>query len=207
MFRADRIGTPVLHQANTPVTSVANPALQANSVNLNVVNGHQVNAVNVLDFGVTNLQWVPATAPTLADGQQVFMGQVVTLTPPIAGDAFGFELIGGIRLRSDASLAIVPIFVSLSTITGTLLGQISSLTPYAQIAEGLQPGTAASANRNHFYKTQVVHNTPSSGIVIAHGFLIQNASGAGRVLTSMTLDFGVRQLNDQQSISYRDTRR
>lgn len=208
MFRANRIGTPNIHQAGTRVQNTTNPALNTSAAGVNVINGHQVNAVNLLDFGFSNLEWFPAVPPTLADNTQVAFGNVVTMTPAIAGDAFGFELTGSIRLRADPSLCIVPFFASLSTITGTVLGNIASTTPYAQIAPAHNPNlTGGPTMRSHYYQTQVVHNTAGSGIVIAHGFILINNSGAGRVLTAATFDFSVRQLNDQQSIAYRDTRR
>lgn len=208
MFRANRVGTPVIYQANR-VTSVANVAPSTFNVMGSQIQGHQINAAAALDFGMSHLEWIPAAAQTLAAATAVAYGQIITITQPISGDTVGVELNGAIQLRADQELGIIPFFSQLSSAAGGALGIIAGTGfPYIQIADGKDPGTAAAAQtRSHTYQEQVIINPLTVGLTCAHGFIITNTSAAVRTITGINFQMSVRQLNDQQNIGYRDTRR
>jgi hypothetical protein len=173
------------------------------------ITGHQINAAAVLDFGMSHLEWIPGVAQTLAVASAVAYGQIMTITVPVSGDTVGVELNGAIQLRGDQEMGIIPFFSFLSSAAGGALGVIGAVGfPYVQIAEGKDPGVAAAAQtRSHTYQEQIVINPVTAGVTCAHGFILTNTSAAARTINAINMQMSVRQLNDQQNISYRDTRR
>lgn len=207
MFRPNRIGTPVIHGSedvqsvlDIPLSLVGNSALLA---------GNAINATPVLDFGRSALNWIGGAAENIPNGNKYGFLQQVTITEPLAGDTVGIELNAAITYIGLPSDMVRPVFMKTTGAVAllaalTLSGQPTDLAPgKVELA-----GNNSLAIRQFAYKQQVIiRNTAGVAGNYAHGFHIHNNSGAAYGLLSFNMVASVRQLNDQQDVTYRDTLR
>lgn len=208
MFRANRIGTPNI-MGNVTLADTSNWAPSAaDRFTGNNYNGNVINAVPVLDFGQSHLRWDGAAAEAIASGNRFGLVQQFTVTAPQAGNVVGVELIAAITGSFPASATFIPYIIrNNGTAPATLLSSMTGANPL-QIAQQhlLDPADDTLCLHGHYYKTQVViSNDPAA--IYGHGFMIADNSGAGYNLEFFHMMAAVRQLNDQQNIEYRDTRR
>lgn len=209
MFRPDRIGTPTFHeQAFTPSTVNFTPA--SSLIASAVWNANVINANPVADLGRSALQWTGSEAITA--GHKWALGQQFTVTQPVAGDAVGFELNGSILIQANHALIIVPFIQKLSAAGSTTLeGVVGADMPTPlPLPSGSAFAASDSAIRVHNYQTRVVERNTAVGAVAGtyiHGFSLIDAGFAGYTTTFFQVVCSVRQLNDQQTVGYRDTLR
>jgi hypothetical protein len=203
MFRANRIGTPTILPETfagsaAVITAGSDTALSAE------IRGNVINAAPVLDFGQNSIRW--ANTRSIATLQRICIGQQFTITTPITGDTVGLELMGSMAVGAGAAMEITPVLFKVTAAAGAVWGVVNATgLGFTHLAEGRehQPG------RGHRYVANAIHRgatTPVAGTYF-HGFQIYNKTGAALSITDGEFSFGVRQLNDQQDVSYRDTRR
>ena len=208
MFRPNRIGTPNIHSLDDTRSSVSwsvNTFTLANqSWGCNVIN-----ATPVTDFGRSALTWDGTTAAAVANGLVVAIGQQFTITTPIQGDTTGIELNGAIEIQAPENTPLVPIFGRLVSAGGSVLAGPSGADTFTIIEEpSIRPvaGTVAT-QLFHRYQTQLIMRATDPAGTYFHGFRMVNQSGAAWTPTRLRMQCSVRQLNDQQTIRYRDTLR
>ena len=208
MFRANRVGTPVIHTLDAQVTNTSNTAPNVYGLTTNIATGNTINAASVLDYGRSTLNWVPGVAQTVANNTNWAFGQTVTVTQPINGDTVGLELIGAMRAPLLQNCTLIPFISTVNTFAGTVLGTWTGLNTLTQIGPpGEPPNPSVLGMRSHFYKESVIFGPIAQAYTIIHGFIIQNVSGGVVNVSHLQTELQVRQLNDQQNIGYRDTRR
>lgn len=207
MFRANRIGTPVFFE-NTVTESAIDWTINANNVGDEVVTANVINSVPILDLGYTNLTWLGA-AENLAAGGKFALVQQVTVTEPTVGDAVGIEINGAIDILAATNIGLVPVFFKATTAAGALLGSIQANAGAVRFAQGRRFTGAANIYESLSYKEQVVIKSTLGQVAgtYCHGFLIYNHTAANYALTNFHMQCSARQLNDQQNVQYRDTRR
>lgn len=210
MFRPNRIGSPYIH---TGIGSVSTTlmTIAVNAVNTSSFSGNIINATAQADFGSNRLQYQNATNVTIPAYTRAHFGQQFAITPPISGDAVGIEISGSLILPGTDALALIPFLAKLATPASATLEGVNFLhipTYFASTNWPLDGGTTDSG-RALTYKEQLViqgDTTYLSG-TWAHGVAVYNWDAAGSNFTWFTAGFAIRQLNDQQNIGYRDTRR
>lgn len=209
MFRPNRIGTPRLYQT-TIVDNTSNWTPNSNLAVLPIVTGNVINASPLADFGFTNLTW-DGVAETLTLSHKIALLQQFAITQPLAGDTVGLELEAHLDILLNKPHMIVPIFTRLTAAGGAVL---ASVTTGAGIgARRIGPASYGVAQATQLwsaadYVTQCVQNdSVAVNGIYGHGFLIYLADTADTTLTAFHMQAGVRQLNDQQSVGYRDTLR
>jgi hypothetical protein len=209
MFRPNRIGTPWIYKPN-PVsgTSAWTPNNQPNTSN--TIGFNVINQVPVLDFGRSQFNWTGA-AVNITASNRVAIVQQISITAPQGGDTVGLELMGSLDIDVASTTQMLPIF---GKIQGSIpAGQLAAGTTIGPCIIGQAPGgnTANVRSRAHVYKEQVIVNNDGADVsgVYVHGFLLQEAhtTPAAVPISFLQASYGVRQLNDQQSIGYRDTLR
>lgn len=205
MFRPNRIGTPNIHQ-NTGVGSVANFTWTNRAINDSSYSFNVINASPLADFGYSNINW--AGTETITSGNRVGVGQQFTVTKPLAGNVVGIELTGHITLTFPGNSLIVPMFGKVTAAAGALWDPVTVSDQPCQLDVALMPvpGATTGQYRNGYYKTQVITEV-DEGATYVHGFQLLNFAGAGYDVSWISAGFGVRQLNDQQDVNYRDTLR
>lgn len=207
MFRPNRIGTPVIH------TSTANDNADnyTEGEALWTAVGQPFNVINaspVLDFGRSQLNW--NGTKNFAALTETALVQQVTVTEPLAGDTVGLELNGSITFLGNQNSVLRPVFFKMSAALGTVLANGSSADAVTQIGPALMPDrTAGGSLRSHWYKETIIFRGTAGSIggTYAHGFAILDNSNAAWTMNWFDMMASVRQLNDQQSIGYRDTLR
>jgi len=206
MFRANRIGTPHIYKA-VVTESAADFTPYVNAATSREFRANVINAVPILDFGYTNLSWNGAeVVPTL---NQFALVQQVTVTEPLAGDTVGIELVGGLSIVLPYNATITPVFSKADAAASVLLSSVAGSYGYMPLEHNREPLSVSTdaAWRHVEYKTQVVMNGPTVAGVYLHGFQIIHNSGGNMPITAFHVKCAARQLNDQEDISYRDTRR
>lgn len=206
MFRPNRIGTPLIHAGVPIVTSASYTLLNYASVNptfpINIVN-----PTGLGDFGQTRIH-VAATS-SVASNNKVAVGCQFTISPPVEGDAVGIEIIAGISLTLPQDAGIYGVFGKLDRVVGTTMGGalFDSVPTIFPIERTTQP-TDVSQSVNAGFITQVVVQGDATTLSGNYGFGFGlEAEATAYNLDFIAAQFAVRQLNDQQNISYRDTRR
>lgn len=207
MFRPNRIGTPYIHDSDG-AASTADFTLSDELIASSLFPSNVINASPALDFQRSAISWVGTEA--VAALNRFCFGQQFTITQPLDGDTVGLELSGAIRALIPASASIRPRLNKMTAAQAAIFASDQSAdipTYFAEPYNGLQ-GDDDLVHRAWFYKESIV--VRGSSIVLPgtylHGFEIEN-NGAGFNLTSFDIHCSVRQLNDQQSIGYRDTLR
>lgn len=207
MFRPNRIGTPVFH-TDTQATSSAALTFGTQAISSTTLPITPVNGTPILDFGETKYNYNGAVTlvPAL---QKITIVQQFTVSQPLVGDAAGVELNGGGLFVFDKTCLIQPFIVRLTNgATNTLVSGTTTDYP-TFIADPILPLEVTAANRFVAlrYQTQVVlkRDLGPVGGVYAHGFQI--SCGTAHTPGGFQAQFSVRQLNDQQSVRYRDTLR
>lgn len=208
MFRPNRIGTPnILKNAFTGDTT-------AFTVNEGVLTdaawyGNVFNANPVLDFGRSDVYWA-GTARTLTASKRWCLFHQFTVTQPLAGDTVGIELnFSFVGHFSSGNIGMVPVIGKIASAGTTIWDakQIAgpSIVPIiGRLVNNLaiQGGT---------YREQVIINDDPATVAgtYVHGFALYEATSTPTNITfdSLYAVASVRQLNDQQSIGYRDTLR
>jgi len=206
MFRPNRIGTPSFFKASTQA-STANQKLAETTKQDILWNASVVNASPALDLGRTSLtHWGGSTAFTM--GYKGCVAQQFTVTEPLAGNAVGLELTGSFTCLIPASCMVVPYMAKAASAAGSLLAQITASSAPTVLGEALNgvEGDEDFIWRSHHYKTQAVIQDDVIAGTYFHGFAFFFAPGTP-IWYGGHLDFAVRQLNDQEDIGYRDTRR
>lgn len=208
MFRPNRIGTPVIHDTGAGGSAaVWVPATAAfSSGNFSQVN--VITAAPVLEFGRTSFGWFGAAPVAIPAGHFFSLVQQFTVTKPLKGNISGVEINAAIVAALPASAAIVPVLVKCAA-TGTLgnSGVTGHPTYHSEPPEHVLTDDTICV-RTRTYRTQFILSdaTDPSG-VYGHGFTIFDNSGAGYNFQYFIMQASVRQLNDQQTKGYRDTRK
>lgn len=205
MFKPDRVGTPNIHQ-NSGVGSVANFTWTNRAINDTSYSFNVINASPLADFGYSNINW--SGTEQVLTGYRVGVGHQFTVTQPLSGNVVGIELIGHISVTFPGNSLIIPYFGQVVAAAGALWDPVTVYTQPAQLAQCHipVPGATTAQYRNEYYKTQVITEL-EAGATYVHGFQLLNFAGANYDISWISAGFGVRQLNDQQSIGYRDTLR
>lgn len=198
MFRPNRIGTPHIMSGASYVYSTSNWTPADRSIQ-QVYAGNVINAVPLLDFGQAAIRWAGSEA--VVAFQRICIGVQFTVTPPIAGDVKGIELGGSMTVDLPAADSMYPVCFRVEAAGLAVWDQVTT-TEAPSILGPEVPGL--SAIRTGHYQTQLV--TQLAAGTYFHGFALQD-SGSGFTLQALHAEFYVRQLNDQQSIGYRDTLR
>lgn len=212
MFRANRVGTPHIHQIGHAASSL-NTALTGVSkttggglIGLNVIN-----AAPLLDFGESKLVWLPGAPPALTANFSYALAQQFTITAPLKGNTVGLELMGQINIDLPGSTTITPFVARLTAALGSVLSGANSHSAPTFIGEGQQSNNSATViRRTSIYKEQVIINDSDPAVLAgtyAHGFLLTDNTAAAWNVPYARMHAAIRQYNDQQNISYRDTRR
>lgn len=208
MFRANRIGTPRIYQPAASNSTADYTQFERATTEFRA-QAMICNASPVLDFGTTVVN--STRTKTHTAGQKMGFAQQFTVTEPQQGDTVGLELVGGMVIHTAASCLIVPFLANLATAATTLFeGKDSTDSPFL-----LGPGEIQDAAddtvyaRAVSYRENVILRNGAAAVAgtYMHGFLIYNNSGASISYTHALLNFGIRQLSDQQNVEYRDTRR
>lgn len=202
MFRPNRIGTPVIHD-DTGANNAA--AFTSGAQNLNAPT-NTINIINPtaqLDFGRNSMHWYAGVNYAIPVTSKAAFGQQFVISPPIDGDAVGLELLGSFSTNLPADALMRPIF-------GRLLNAATATLQPVDFA-GNPTGFGDASNngaslRTVTYKEQFVISAASAGGLFGHGVQIQTWSAATAIYF-FNCEFSIRQLNDQQNIAYRDTRR
>ena len=210
MFRPNRIGTPNIHTLDD-TRSVAAWAPNATILTDQTWLCNVINASPVADFGRSALTWNGAPSAAIANNTLIALGQQLTITEPQAGDTVGLELNGAMLIDLPESIPAIPIFGRLIAASGSVFGGPSGADTFTIIGQA-DKGPIAVATQSHRsfrYQTQLIMSN-SGGLVAGtyfHGLQFINTSGGAWTPTRLRCQFSVRQLNDQQSIGYRDTLR
>lgn len=207
MFRPNRIGTPHIAQLSlTTSTQDWTPNVINRFAPNTIVN--VINTVAIQDFGSTLLEWDGAAAEAIAANGRFLLGHQIVITQPVEGDTVGLELMATLNGSFPASASFEPFFIQLTS-NPALLGQATTGGQFFPLGPTQihDVGDDTVCLTGHHYKTQVIFNNPTPAGVYAHGFAIADNSGAGYNLEYFRMNAAVRQLNDQQNVNYRDTRR
>jgi len=206
MFRANRIGTPHIY-IRSQTNSTADWTPYTNAASVGTFRCNAINASPILDFGYTNITWNGTESlPTL---EQLALVQQVTVTQPLAGDTVGIEVVGCISILLSNKACIMPVFARTDSATGALFGPMDASQGFLQL-EHEREVTRDNTDvvwRHLEYKTQVIMNELNPAGNYVHGFRLVNTTGGSLTLSSFHIKCAARQLNDQENIAYRDTRR
>lgn len=200
MFRGNRIGTP--HINTTVFTSSTAAITPNNGAIVQPLRGNVINPTPLADFGQTSVKWTGAFTMPLNEGAALLQQFAISLPPN--GDTVGVEIGGSIIIRATNNPLLVPVATKLQAASGTLFGAVTANT---DAESTLEPTIHRSGDIHHCqYQTQIIFNKGAflAG-TYAHGIKIQASTAS--VVSDFTIECYVRQLNDQQTINYRDTRR
>lgn len=211
MFRPNRIGTPVIYESDatvTPATTAPNMSTFATPEYL----GNIVNATVRGDFGQHALQWIPSAPQTLTANRKWWIGFQFTVTEPLQGDVTGVECNGAIAIRSVyTDTTVIPFIGRLTApgITTLATGTVNhpQFLNNPNVASKEIAGVVAK-DLSHSFQQQVIikrtaNVTLAGTYVLGHIFWMET----GGTFTRIDTQYSVRQLNDQQTIGYRDTLR
>lgn len=203
MFRANRIGTPNIMADGVTVSAAAIGV--NNGAPIQEPRGNVINAVPQLDYGANYVRWA-STGGSVPIGERIMLVQQFTVTPPIAGDTVGVETIAALMLVGSPSLMVAPILFKATAAAVAFHGNVSGV---AQGLTYLSEGRQNISGLTHYCKEQTILRgsvNPVSG-TYCHGFEIFNPTAGLVTFTAYVASMAVRQLNDQQDVGYRDTRR
>ena len=209
MFRPNRIGTPIIHTPDA-VDSTLNFSLQQKPNFSGTVGVNVINSATVQDFGRSSLVWTGTEAVNA--GHKIALAQQVSVTAPLTGDVAGIELNGTINIDVPTSALVVGFAAKLPVAQGSLLAGVD-IADHATYFKPLYTPNPQKADvdtkkwHSWTYQEQLIIDQAQLGLVLCHGFLIYDNSGAGWSLTAFEACMSVRQLNDQQNKGYRDTLR
>ena len=133
------------------------------------------------------------------------------ITEPLAGDVVGVEATFSYGTGLTPGIAICPVFFRAHNAAVALMGNIySSDFPMYGRSQDWQPTSSpyqwvSIAGREQY----VVGHAPVALLpgTYCHGITVWNTTGADYTLYNQKAYFGIRQLNDQQGVGYRDTLR
>jgi len=206
MFKPNRVGTPHIFTGDA-VDSAANFTLATNLIGAVAQPANVINAAPYLDFGQYTLNW--NGTESLPAGEKCAFAHQFVITEPLAGNTVALELAATIRGTFPDNAIIRPFIAKILASTSAVLEGVTSFNvPISFGRPALIDGiTGGAVFRAHHYKEQIL--VSSSGIAGAyiHGFEIDNVTGGAVNITQFKMDAQIRQLNDQQSIGYRDTLR
>jgi hypothetical protein len=201
MFKANRVGTPKFlgdtFQSDTTAFTINTGAMNA------APNGNVINAAALGDFGTAFVRWNAAARviPTL---QRWVCGAQITITEPLQGDAVGIELAMDFKSDLPNTVNIYPIFYKLNPAPVTLWGAAPGAGGLQSVALG--PGRLSAPGQAESFLGQVVIEGATVAGTYMAGFACHNPTGAGVNVSQIECQVASRQLNDQQFVSYRDTR-
>jgi len=207
MFRPNRIGTPYIYTFDE-TASTLDFAVAENALLATTWRAHVINAAALSDFGRTALNW--RGSESLTAGNHMHLAQQFSITEPLAGDAVGIEVVGSIMMTVPDNVIIRPFFARLNEAGSTVLETETIADNPTFLGNDYQrnDGSGASTYASCSYKTQVIVRA-SAGVagVYCHGFQINNIDDANFNFSAFNIVCGMRQLNDQEDIGYRDSRR
>lgn len=208
MFRANRIGTPWIHNDDAQ-TSTADwtPTTVSNILNIN--GGNVINAAPVTDFGRNALSW--AGSEVFAANLKWVLGQQFNISEPLEGNTVGVELMGSLALQAPASATLLPVFFEVTAAGGFTFAPVTranAVTPVGAPQLGVI-GTHTLVERVHSYRDQLIYKGTENAVAgtFYHGLCVIDNGSAGYTMTALQAQFAVRQLVDQPDTGYRDTRR
>ncbi len=201
MFRGNRIGTPVsIPTTDNSVTTVWAPSAAGIA---DLLKGNVINATPVLDFATSCIR-VGVVTPQIPAFSIISLVQQFTVTAPLQGNVVGVEVSGGGFFPDIGNnCTIWPVAYKIDTAATTLLGAVQGGASCIFGNNG--PDHPANQHTTN-YKDQLLIDTTTGG-TYAHGFAIYNTTNAAVAISYFRMNAFIRQLNDQQNIEYRDTRR
>lgn len=211
MFRPNRIGSPVIHN-DAGIGDTTNWTVQEAIYDNAATPFNVINASPMGDFGRSGLIWNGTESITAV--RKAHLVQQFTVTAPLNGNVVGVELSAQIYLPTLKAVTIIPVFFKMTAALGAILAGAANSsdmpTYFGQSLAG-DEGDSDVAIRHLSYKEQLIIQgdspTDVSG-VYAHGFgLFNNSAGSAAPLSGFFMSAAIRQLNDQQSVAYRDTLR
>lgn len=210
MFRPNRIGTPNIYKTAI-VDDTTSFTPNSNNATLPAVTGHVINAAPVADFDMSNLTW-DGPGRTITAAHKLAFGQQFTITQPLVGDTVGLELIGAININANKSILIQPFLAKLpGAAPSGVLANFSTGTGIGTLRIGTPTRVLLDANQvwsgGHYQTTALQSDSTAVSGVYVHGFIIYVDAGASTTLSGFHMQAGIRQLNDQQNVAYRDTLR
>lgn len=206
MFRPNRIGTPHFHQ-ETGIGSAANFTWALRNFNDSSWGGNVVNGTPLLDFGFTSVNW--SGTEQIVNAQRTGLFHNIVVTRPLNGDAVGIEIVGSLVIRLPSSSLVVPMIGKPNAAPVNNFDQFTFANQPVHFApQRMESAVGTDMIIRHFaYKEQIVHQEADPSGSYCHGFQIFNTTGANYDVTWFSACFGVRQLNDQQIVGYRDSLR
>lgn len=208
MFRPNRIGTPYILDNSLDDDDTSSYTVAEDAVSTAAFHANIINAAPLQDFGRTSLYWTGAARTLTASKRMAIAGQF-TITPPLAGDVVGVELMGAIQFPCTGNISVQPFIAKAQSTAGAVLASVALYQPQLLPVD---PIASQGQNlRNMSYRNQVIIRQPTLTLdgTYVHGFLITEAqtTPANITWTWFFAQYGIRQLNDQQDVGYRDTLR
>lgn len=205
MFRPNRIGTPVIRQPSGPTITATSWTIDQASQTSGAAVGTICNGTPLADFGEVNAYYQSTTVQALTGGNKSGIWAQFSATTPLNGDTIGFELIGSLWIVASLGVHIMPGFTEMNSAGPSNFSPLSART--ISVASLNFQGWNNSHNTIHAstFKEQVILNKATAAGTYAFGFEL--IGGVTTNLSTFHASFGLRQLNDQQTIGYRDTRR
>lgn len=209
MFRPNRIGTPFVYQpdftGDTSSFTVSDEPTAGALFGANIIN-----AAPVLDFGRSELSWTGA-ARTLLASNRMAIAQQFTVTEPIDGDTVGVELLGGLEWQAATTAVAFTAFIAkIAAATSGVLAATTFAGPTFLPTTSL-PNTGGVWRYVTAINTAIIRAPTKADVAgtYIHGFILTESSSTptNHTFTHFSTQLSVRQLNDQQNVGYRDTRR
>jgi len=204
MFRPNRIGTPIIHE-NGITVSTLDITPQMTAISLPALEANVINSAPLGEFGYTALTWSKPTTFSIPAGDRCAFGQQFTINEPQSGDVSGVELNFAIDSPFPSQLVLTPFFCRIATAGTTLLDNVVADGPQTRLSNNTAVNNVEAVRA---YQTQViVRRSPNLQGTYLHGYYISNPQAVAVALQHFHFQASVRQLNDQQTIGYRDTLR
>lgn len=206
MFKPNRVGTPVIAGSDT-ASSIAALAPTFRDADEDTFSTNFINAAPGGEYAQRGLNWKNVTA--VANQKRFGLALQFTVSQPIAGDTIGFEISFGLQ-------TIVPQYFSASPVVGRVnagSGLFSSSNfvgqPTPLDSDAPYIPAAGTVMRQHYALRQVIFRAtnPTVGGTYAAGYQFFNLSGSSFNFYWFNMHIGVRQLNYQETVGYRDTLR
>jgi len=215
MFRPNRIGTPTFH-SSAKTTSTADLDLAQEALTGTTFPFTVINATPVADVGRSTLLWTGAAAEAVTGARRFMLVQQFTVTEPLNGDAVGVELNASIVGPIPQCAWWEPVLFKMTAALGTIGASGNAADtpqtlhgPAILYSSGQLPTVETLTWQQRAYRDQVVYLGAAGSIAgtYAHGFRCWGIGPTNWSLTTFHMTASVRQLNDQQSVGYRDTLR
>lgn len=206
MFRANRIGTPIIH-TDTQIVKTTVSTLNVNSWNDPILKFNAVNgAANIGKFGETKFLQGNGLSLVAAANKGAICQQF-TVEKPAAGDVNGVELNGSIMWLTYGPMLIKPFIAKATTPATTNMGagQTTDLITFLEGQLDPVPNLTAGLWRSLSYRTQAILKS-FAGVegTYIHGFAYWNTDSTDMTPDGFQASFSLRQVNNSGELRYVD---